>query len=753
MQVSHLDGLSQKHALDVAGTHAKRSPNQVASALAEAALMESFFHGSGPRAELVMNVWFGDTGVGFKAPDGHNGDPVVMPGAHWQELIMRADAHRFQWRDSSDKLRGRALARAFGSTEPVSKKGVAPFDALDGQIESSGKNEDQASKDAEMSGQLSKIYARLPAWVASAALAENVDRKTLVEAVVKVAMDFQIETGRRVIGANIHVETSHDIHIHLTHTDVVPEKVLKVTEYKGSYLKKLIAQHRKLAKKALVERGQLKPSTKDKDAERESMYSSGKLVDPEKGREVIVYTKIARPSSSREHLLSMGPGYCSKTTLWEASGRDPAVVAVNARASTYSFKNRVLDKIGTCPASGKKLEPEDIYIDYWLWRRWTREVVSSLPPDTRSRLPAIARESVERYIKFGDSLPNPSLGEAIDKAEYRVFQKLNRFRLTADGKEALPLEKGQRNVEGILKAFSDILKNKENGAIKRGMKKAYKIIFPDKVIESETTEELETKIKQGIQGMMSSAIAGAWTTVWGILAPGQEPKESEPEAMQKEVRLVLSRRITRGVNSALQALTSRGKQVAEVVPMPDLSDLSDLPDLPDLPVEPDELDKDIEVAAGDLKIEATRSALESALRAIQGAMRPELGEMGIEELQAELEKQTAIVRAGLEVATKTLIEGVIGSKLAESSKDPMAAVKDRFQQLKELEKQIQPLMKDLRKNPHNLDLSPDGKRAFSKLVDFVESIPKPVDKTDTPTPKRNVEESKPGEDKSQPPPL
>jgi hypothetical protein len=270
------------------------------------------------------------------------------------------------------------------------------------------------------------------------------------------------------------------------------------------------------------------------------------------------------------------------------------------------------------------------------------------------------------------------------------------------------------------------------------MKKAYEIIFPDKPTKLETTEEVEAEIKQGIHGMMSSAISGAWRAVWGILARGHDLKGTEPEAIQSEFRSVISRRITRGVNSALQALTRRGKQEDEVV---------SLPDLPDLPSEPDELDKDIEVAAGEFKQWANRSALENALTAIHGNVRPELGEMGIEALEAELEKQTKIVREGLEAATKTLIEGVIGIKPIEAGVDPMKAVKDRFQQLKDLEKQIQPLMKDLRKNPHNLDLSPEGKRAFSKLVDFMESLPKPVERPVAQAPKQDIGEGKPKEDK------
>ena len=414
MQVSHLDGLSHVHALDVAGTYAKLSPSQKATALEEAATLESFYHGSGPQPGLVTNIWFGDSGAGFEATDGHNGDPVIMPGAAWQKLIMRADEYRFAWRDKSKK--SRIPTRAFDSNEVPPLNGAPPFDAPADNIETAGQNQALAKRAREMSGQLSKIYARLPAWVATAALAGNIDQKTLVDAVAEVAKAFQVESGRRVIGANIHVETGHDIHIHLVHTDLVPEEILIKKVYTKYSLQNIMKDQRKVAAAELVKRGISKPVLADKNAELKLMYSSGRLVDPLEGEKITQYRKIVRPLSARAHLLSMGPGYCSKTTLWEASGRDPAVVAVNARASTYSFKNRVLLKIGPCPGTGKHLEPEDVYLDYWLWKRWTSEVVSKLPEITQSRLPETAKEYVARYIQFGDSLPNPSMAEAMSKS-------------------------------------------------------------------------------------------------------------------------------------------------------------------------------------------------------------------------------------------------------------------------------------------------------------------------------------------------
>ena len=127
-QVSHLDGHSRKHALDVASSHKLRTPEEVKANLGEAALLESYFHGTGPHPELVVNVWFGDTGVGFKSPDGHDGTPVDMPGVEWQDVILAADAARMEWRDKSDKLRHPARGL---DPELKPKNGAPPFDISD----------------------------------------------------------------------------------------------------------------------------------------------------------------------------------------------------------------------------------------------------------------------------------------------------------------------------------------------------------------------------------------------------------------------------------------------------------------------------------------------------------------------------------------------------------------------------------------------------------------------------------------------
>lgn len=378
------------------------------------------------------------------------------------------------------------------------------------------------------------------------------------------------------------------------------------------------------------------------------------------------------------------------------------------------------------------MEPEDIYLDYWLWRRWTREVVSKLTEITQSRLPETAKEYVARYIQFGDSLPNPSMAEATDKAETRVFKKLNSFRLTGEGKNPLQLEKGKRTVDGILEAFSDILKKKESNALMRGLKKAFGVVCPTKIPDIETPEEVEHEIQKGIQGMMTSAITSAWKIVLGILVPGQEARHETPEAFQNEVRVAICRRITRGINSALKTLGDPGKP-KDVPP--------EVADLPDFPAELDELDKDVELAADAFKQRANRDALEFALTAIKSNWTPDHGNLGIEELQAELEREIKPFRDGLENATKTLIHGVVGGAIAQSSLDPMQAAQNRFQDLKKVEQLTQTLMVDLRKNPHKLDLSSAGQRAFSQLVDVVESLPKPENTPIAQTPERKTVES------------
>lgn len=379
-QVSHLDGLSEKHFDDVAAARRQRSPEDIKVDLAEAALFEAYYKGTGPRPDLVTNIWFGDCGAGHVAPDGHDGSAVVMPGAMWQDLIERADTSRREWRDAEGRKR-------------------------------------QSAEDRELSGQLRKIFARLPPWLAVEA-GKEISREQVVAAVTQLVIEFQIETGRRVLAANIHIESNHDIHVHLSHTALVPVKSDE-GKYTSDYLAKLLTKQRGQARAELVTRNGIKPSLKEVRTELERLWESGTLENPNGDK--AFYQRLTRPKDARRYMKSMNQPYCSKATLWEADGRSQRVAQVNEQEGHhFTFDAVVVDAARRADLAespkGKPTGPENIYIDYWLAKRWTNAINLQLPPESQTRAMESAKDYVERYVRDGSSLPNPALDAAREKA-------------------------------------------------------------------------------------------------------------------------------------------------------------------------------------------------------------------------------------------------------------------------------------------------------------------------------------------------
>jgi hypothetical protein len=379
VQVSHLDGLSEKHFEDVADARRQRSPEEVKADSAEAALIESHYKGTGPRPDLVTNIWFGNCGAGHTAPDGHDGSPVVMPGPEWQDLLERADTSRREWRDAAGRKRETAVER-------------------------------------EMSGQMKKIFARLTPWNAVEA-GNEITREQVVAAAYQVALDFQEETGRRVLAANIHVESSHDIHVHLTHTMLVPF-VSAEAKYSSDYLEKLVSKQRRQLRAEILARTGIKPALKEVKAEQERRWESGKLENPHGTK--AFYRKLARPKNARRHLVSMNQAYCSKTALWEADGRSKRVASFNEQdGHHFTFEAVVVEAARRAelaePVKGKPTGPEGIYIDCWLAKRWNHAIVTRLSPEARDRAKESAKDYIERYVRDGSSLPNPALDAARKK--------------------------------------------------------------------------------------------------------------------------------------------------------------------------------------------------------------------------------------------------------------------------------------------------------------------------------------------------
>jgi hypothetical protein len=421
-QVSHLDGLSQIHFDDVANARALKRPYETAVDLAELALLlpdkvtkieallaeerltEAFFRGKGDHPELVQNYWFGDAGAGNVSPrDNHPGTAVAMPGEKWQKLLMDADAARHIWRDSGGKIRkSPAMLKALREGRELSNEGYLP----------------------KMSGQLRKIYARIPPWVGGVAASELSPRE-LREIVEEVAKKFSRETGYRVLAANVHRESRHDLHIHLVFTDLVPA-AQEFEPYTPVTLTRMMRDLRNgPAAKSLEAAGVGKPTKKQKEEELERIFESGQLTDPRRGKPTKgtghEYRKQPLPKGSRESLETMGPAYVSKTWLWEASGRSERVALVNEQKNhNLNFRAVVINassrKIGALVANG----PEDVRIDYWLSLQWTNAVMKRISESGKEEIRREAAISVERYVDAGRSLPEPFSKADIDFRERKL---------------------------------------------------------------------------------------------------------------------------------------------------------------------------------------------------------------------------------------------------------------------------------------------------------------------------------------------
>lgn len=446
-QVSHLNGLSGVHFDDVYDNHKRRCPNAVAADSAENRLLtpeqvsaieaefaaesltEAFFGGVGARPDLVSNYWFGNAGAGnVSIADGHPGTAVRMPGPAWENLIMLADSVRHEWVDKGGKARpSKALAAA-------RKKAKAVGDDISTAVPE------------KMSGQLHKIYARIPPWVAIAA-GKDLNPDDLAKAVEEVAVKFFEETGKRVLAANVHRESEHDLHIHLIYTDIV-ESEIEVDAHPKSSASKILTNQRKLATANLQADGIVKPNRKQKQEELERLWQSGELHDPSAKRKERYYKREILPKGSRPHLISMGPSFVSKTNLWEVSGRSEEVADVNEQTGHhFTFEKRVIEaatrEIGPHVSEG----PESVYIDYWLSRAWTDAVTGRLSDAATEMAADEAKASVARYVDSGRSLPEP-FSEKDLELRSRKIQEAEDARAAA----VLAEEKARRAEEAARKA-------------------------------------------------------------------------------------------------------------------------------------------------------------------------------------------------------------------------------------------------------------------------------------------------------------
>jgi hypothetical protein len=365
-ELEHLDGLSYIHFIDVESNWKYLNPQEADAERKHAALLESYFFGGGVRFDLIGNLWFGDD-------LGSVSEANIMPSMDWKANVEKADDARRKWRDG-DRMR------------------TAP--------------------EGEYSGNIGKIFCRLTPWNALAA-GQFLKREDVIEALLKVAISLEKETGLKVLGAVIHRETDHDIHVHFIVSKIGPVEI--VEDYSPDYIKKLTTDQRKVIRKELRKRGG-DSCLKAVNEELARRRKEGIMKDPT-DLKTIEYQTLDRTKAPRRGITNMGQQYCSKTNLWEASGRDPAVAAVQERHCKVSFRSIVQDAAKVAPNG----DPAHKYLDYWLAQKWNQAISKLLPEEIQEQMPEVARLAALRYVEEGSSLPNPALDAAREKENQIIF--------------------------------------------------------------------------------------------------------------------------------------------------------------------------------------------------------------------------------------------------------------------------------------------------------------------------------------------
>ena len=548
-QVTHLDGLSDIHFIDVASNRKRLHPEAVGADLAEqkiieammadndlkglralipqkfvdleenlkdAALTEAYFRGLGDRPDLVSTFWFGNAGAGqVSLVDGHPGHAVRIPGPQWERLVMAADDERHEWKDDKGKVR---KSPALHEARRVAR--------------AEGKDPDKAVP-LEMSGQLKKLYARLPPWFGKAA-GKDLSTEDLDGLADEIGLKFEAETGKRVLAISFHRETGYDLHVHIIFTDIV--EAVRETEAPGKdYVKKLLTDQRKVVRARLVDDGVPKPSRLQIQAKLDAMWESGKLQNPSKPKTQRFYFREALPAGARKSLVTMGPAYVSKTNLWEASGRSPEVAAVNEQSDhNFTFKARVIDaakrEIGPHCSDG----PESVYIDCWLSKTWTKAVTARLTDEGKGRALEEAKASVARYVATGRSLPAP-----FTKKE-RDIRKKKEAEIEAMTSEVTARELAVSVTEAKVE--------------RRAWEKVWGAFTGIKPAPGKSAKDVEDAIKSAVENLRKKTIAGALGDVFSLLLPGRKLVNESEVGIRKELFVGVIQELADGYTGVLGAL-------------------------------------------------------------------------------------------------------------------------------------------------------------------------------------------------------
>lgn len=295
---------------------------------------------------------------------------------------------------------------------------------------------------------LQVMLARLPPWVAFEISKDLMaDPTALREKVVELARNFSDRYDVDVLGAVVHRESEHDLHVHL-----IFSRTREVTIRKKAPAR-LIAARRKIAcdriRKILKRAGKPHPN-KIVSELLEKRIARGR-VQPLDTDEVIIENRRyeVEPDESADgeeppigHRRCLGHAYRSKLEIWRAAAPEDRDAIAEQKdgnpLNPWSFRGGLIEP----QSHGKSLE--DIWWDLWTAGEWQRVCIEGSGKETLDRVAARGVAMAKDYLRFGSTVATTVERLAAEKNELQ--RRLERFEAQGSGDS---VEKGQEELRRL----------------------------------------------------------------------------------------------------------------------------------------------------------------------------------------------------------------------------------------------------------------------------------------------------------------
>lgn len=265
---------------------------------------------------------------------------------------------------------------------------------------------------------LQVILARLPPWEGSTVGPELLsDPVQLKKRLVKLCEDFSHRYNVDVVGAVVHRESNHDLHVHL-----VFSQTRERTRPKKMQVRDMRVEKKKIHDEIRAElRSQGKPATnrtvsmvfKKKEQAGELSHRFGET-------DFVWYERIRRKEKNPRR-STLGHAFVCKMQTWRAADTaDKDAVAAfrdkppNHPRFDYSFRQR----FAAAESRGEILE--DLWWNLWLGERWRKLCLDGLAQELSEKSAALGREMASSYLKYGSTVPTLAERLVVEKRNLEV---------------------------------------------------------------------------------------------------------------------------------------------------------------------------------------------------------------------------------------------------------------------------------------------------------------------------------------------